>query len=99
MSVDEESLNEHFVPESKDSSIRQIRACFSAEGTIPVLANGRSVSNFFGLISKGNSTWQGDGVLEITIAYEDLDGRRFGHRLPLFIKEDQGFASGFWVRS
>jgi hypothetical protein len=99
MSIDEESLNKRLVPDSKDPLIRQIRACFSSEGIIPVLANGKNVSNSFGIISEENSSWQGDGILEITIAYEDLDGRRFDHRLPLFIKEDQGFASGFWVKS
>ena len=99
MRVDEEILNKQLA-DTKDPLIRQIRACFSLEGTIPVLANGKSVSNSFSLISEDNhNTWQGTGELEITITYEDLDGRRFDHRLTLFIKEDQGFASGFWVRS
>jgi hypothetical protein len=100
MVVDETLLNQFIVLHPSNSLTRQIRACFSSDGIIPVLANGKSVSNSFGLISDdANATWKGDPRFDIRISYQDLDGRQFRHTIPLFVKEDQGFASGFWVRS
>jgi hypothetical protein len=99
LKVNEEILSQQLTQDTSNSLTRQIRDCFSEEGIIPVLANGKHVSNSFGLISEDCSTWRSDGRFEIEISYEDLDGRQFKSTVPLAVKEDQGFASGFWVRS
>jgi hypothetical protein len=75
-----------------------IENCFSANTFIPILDNGRQVSNSFGMfsINKKNSTWRPNSVLPIRLFYEDLDGRKFNHNISLLIADDTGFAGTFW---
>lgn len=77
-----------------------IMRVFSKEGIIPVLANGKSVSNSFGFMSIGNenSTWKEASKIEIEIQYEDLEGRGYSHKNPLLIAPDEGFAGHFWEK-
>jgi len=96
LSVDKAKLNSSLLVNESDSLRRQIERCFSDEGFIPVIANGRQVSNSFGLLCEDGPTWKGDR-LEIQVSYQDLDDRSFKHTIPLKIGEDAGFASGFWT--
>lgn len=97
LTVDETVLNEAFDPNSANRYREGVRACFSEKFEIPVLANGASVSNAFGLISKNEqNTWQWQSRLPIRIKYEDLGGRKFKHDLNLFVANNKGFASGAW---
>jgi hypothetical protein len=95
------SVLERFLIGDKSNTLReQVELCFSSEGVIPVLANGRFVSNSFGLLSEGKDcTWKVRARFEIFIDYEDLDGRKLRNKNPLFVGEDRGFASGFWELS
>ena len=93
-----QNLTSALAAETSDSLRRQVEACFSEQGLIPVLANGQQVSNSFGILSHGGSTWNTDR-LDIEVCYEDLDGRSFKHKIPLKMGEDAGFASGFWKLS
>ena len=63
-----------------------------------MLANGRSVSNSFGFLSRGSEQedWVRHSSFNISIYYEDLDGRKYKHEVPLLIADDKGFAGGFW---
>lgn len=76
---------------------KSLNRIFSERGSIAVLGNGRSVSNDFGFLSgDSQSTWKGDLRLTVEISYQDLDGRKFRHSIPLLIADDKGFAGGFW---
>jgi hypothetical protein len=75
-----------------------IERCFSNHTFIPILENGRRVSNSFGMIGAAGSlsTWVANSVLNITVRYEDLDTREFNHIIPILISDDTGFAGTFW---
>lgn len=76
---------------------KHITRCFSERGVIPVLGNGKLVSNSFGLLSgDSKSAWRGDVRFNVKISYEDLDGRKYKHINPLLVADDKGFAGGFW---
>lgn len=84
----------------RDNPLRSaIERCFSEETFLPILENGRRVSNSFGLIGVPGrgSTWIANSVLSIHLYYEDLDGRKYHHEIPLLIADDTGFAGTFWV--
>jgi hypothetical protein len=42
------------------------------------------------------SDWKLDTRLDITIDYEDLDGKSYKDRMPILIASDQCFAGSFW---
>jgi hypothetical protein len=42
------------------------------------------------------SDWKPDTRLDITIEYEDLDGKSYKDRMPILIASDQCFAGSFW---
>jgi len=78
---------------------KAIERCFSPEGLIPVLANGRFVSNSFGFFSTdSDGTWTKEGRFTVVVSYEDLDGRKFRHSMPIFIENDIGFAGANWSK-
>ncbi len=64
---------------------------------IPVLANGKYVTNGFGWLS-GNkqASWNEFARFDAKISYEDLDGRKFESVIPLYINDDAGFAGTHW---
>lgn len=80
-----------------EQMVEAIRLCFSERGVIPVLANGMAVHNNFGLL-KGEleETWSPNSRFDVTLQYEDLDGRTYDHTNPLLLADDRGFAGSFW---
>lgn len=100
LSVEAETLDPLFVADESHTLRKQVETCFSDEGIIPILANGKSISNSFGMLSDDhNCTWRGRVRFDIQVFYQDLDGREFHHTNPLFTADDSGFAGGFWSRS
>lgn len=103
LSVSSEILEPLFADNevTKQNWQRTISRIFSDRGIIPILGNGKSVSNSFGFLSGGseNSTWKDEARIEIDISYEDLDGRKFNHKNPLFIAGDEGFAAASWKKA
>jgi len=100
LTVDRHTLERFLIGDKANGLREQIELCFSSEGVIPILANGKSISNSFGILGDTeHRTWEGRCRFEIEICYQDLDGRVFKHRNPLRIGEDSGFASGFWELS
>lgn len=75
---------------------KHVESCFSERGIIPVLANGRNVSNGFGFLSADKPTWKIHSRFEIDVTYEDLDDTEYKHKIPLLIADDAGFAGGHW---
>jgi hypothetical protein len=97
LAVDPDKLNVALLLESNEPMRKQIEKCFSERGVIPVLVNGRSTSNGFGFLAReGPADWVRHSRFNISISYEDLDGRNYKHEIPLLIADDQGFAGGFW---
>jgi hypothetical protein len=74
--------------------VAEITNCFDEQYTIPILANGKSVSTAFGKTSaEGHECmWMPDSRFRITITYYDLSGRRYKEENPLFVFCDLGFA-------
>ncbi len=95
--VDTTTLDSLFIANNTNTLRKQVEACFSDEGEIPILANSKAVSNSFGVLSDDdNCTWKGRFRFEIVISYQDSDDRKFHHRMNLFTADDSGFAGGFW---
>lgn len=96
--VNPEALKAALVLNEHEQMKRQIENCFSDGGVIPVLANGKSVSNSFGFLNKYSEQkgWIEHSRFDVMVTYEDLGGRKFSHTVPLFLADDKGFAGGFW---
>lgn len=89
-----EWVKQSIVPDSIYSAVLR---CFSDEGKIPLLLNGKSLTNSFGYTSHGNRTFWLYGVnLPIKIEYYDLDGRKYESIQTLKVKDSDGFAGGIW---
>lgn len=97
LAVDPAILDSALDPSLDDEERRQIADCFGPTFRIPVLANGASVTNAFGLLhGSPDAAWRLHARIPITLAYEDLDGRRFKHALELFMIDASGFAGTFY---
>ncbi len=98
LKVESKVLANAMLPYTEDDlDVEAIKLCFSERGVIPVLANGKSVSNGFGLLqSQSEGTWKPEARIEILVLYQDLDGREFSHTNPILVADDRGFAGSFW---
>jgi len=94
--VDQSVLERSFAAGPEDPLRKDVEYCFS--DFIAVLPNSTSVWNSFGCFSasQNDKTWKEPTIINITIKYEDLDGRTYSHDQPLRIRADDGFAGGFW---
>jgi hypothetical protein len=70
--------------------------CLLQNVSIPILANGKSVSNAFGHLEGAKGPWRSGAEIPITIRYRDLGLRRFRSRMHLLLADDAGFAQSFW---
>ena len=81
---------------SSQSSIpRDAQRCFFSRVVIPVLGNGRHVSNAFWHLGQHDS-WRPGAEIPVTVRYRDLAMRRFSSRVRLLLADDAGFAQTFW---
>ena len=113
LSVDYNKLESALLKAPNNSDRQAIERCFSDETTIPMLANGQSISNSFGCIivqfdtstfaGKLNdneygkqSDWKANTRLDITIKYENLDGKLYKDKMPILVTTDKCFAGSFW---
>jgi hypothetical protein len=93
-------------PEDLDRALRAgqtglreaVEACFDATTSIPILANGRCITSSFGStgVESQDPTWIQDSEFNITLLYDDLEGRRYEHVITLRIADDSGFAGFSW---
>lgn len=72
------------------------RRCFFENISIPVLANGRSISNAFGHLGQQAGSWLPGAEIPIKIRYRDLGSRCFKSKMHLLLADDAGFAQTFW---
>lgn len=75
------------------------RRCFFKGISIPVLANGRTVSNSFGHLGQQAGSWRPGAEIPIKVKYRDLGSRCFKSRMRLLLADDAGFAQTFWSKS
>lgn len=68
---------------------------FFCEVFVPVLANGRSITNGFGSLGQG-AVWRAGATLPIMVSYRGLGGRRYVEPCTLLLAEDAGFAQVYW---
>jgi hypothetical protein len=74
--------------------------CFSEEGEIPLLLNGKNMTNSFGYTRGDDRTfWLYGASMPITISYADLEGRQYCTSQVLRIKDSAAFAGGMWQAS
>ncbi|ABM24854.1 hypothetical protein AGRI_02995 [Alishewanella agri BL06] len=79
------------------STWTHVKKCFQEDAEIPVLLNGKSVSNSFGFTGVNQqSFWKYNSRLKITLRYADLDGTNYRKELILLIKDSVAFAGGMW---
>ena len=97
LAVESVALESALVAKPGDTLRKHVESCFSDRGIIPVLANGKSVSNGFGFLSADDPTWKAHARFEIDVSYEDLDDTRYKHKVPLLVADDAGFAGGHWA--
>jgi hypothetical protein len=85
------------LPQNSEPTIpRDAEKCFFSDKIIPVLANGRSVSNAFGHLARQAGSWRPGASIPLTIKYRDLGNRRYTSKLLLVLSDDTGFAQTFW---
>jgi hypothetical protein len=87
------------LPDAEQARLEHIECCFLNESEVPLLRNGEELSTSFGGVSVDalNGPWLNYGSeIEISISYQDLDGRRFESRQPLKIYARDGFGGGVW---
>lgn len=70
--------------------------CFFSNVSIPVLANGKAVSNAFGHLGRAVGAWTAGSTLPLKIKYSDLKDRKFSEKIELLLADDAGFAQTFW---
>jgi hypothetical protein len=99
-SVDMKELEAAMIPTINPMAKKFIEQIFTDRGVIPILENGRSVSNDFGFLQRGDDQidWKRLSRINVVISYQDLDGRKYKHTNPLLIADDRGFA-GSWSES
>ena len=100
LSVNTKELESAMLPTIDPVVRKYIEQIFTYRGVIPILENGRSVSNGFGFLQKGDNQvdWIRLSRFNIEISYQDLDGRTYKHSNPLLIADDRRFA-GSWSES
>jgi hypothetical protein len=75
-----------------------VLACFSEKAHIPVLANGASISAYFGstATNEKDATWIPDSSFSVKVTYEGFDGVKYSSVLPLRISVGPSFTGWSW---
>ncbi|MEL7630298.1 hypothetical protein AAGW04_15040 [Pectobacterium aroidearum] len=79
----------------KNAIYSGVMRCFSDDGEIPLLLNGKSMKNSFGYTRGDQQTfWHYGASLPVEIEYCDLDARKYKSKQMIRIKDSDGFAGG-----
>lgn len=98
LTANDDELNKHLIAPEDDVLREEVKRCFSDQAVIPVLANGKSVQNAFGYTSdQEGSTWRSHARFNAQLTYEDIDGRKYEHTIPILISDNDSFAGGEWT--
>ncbi|HCR1218442.1 TPA: hypothetical protein ONA18_004148 [Pseudomonas aeruginosa] len=94
--ADEHRVLNALVDSSNGDAPTDARRCLLEERMIPVIANGRTVSNAFGHLGNNPGAWQSGAVIPVVIRYRSLEGQRYTGKMNLLLADDAGFAQTFW---
>jgi hypothetical protein len=112
LSVDPQKLASALKKNLADKDRQAIELCFHRDTVIPILANGKFITNSFGKLvhpfdtstyaakfqtNSSESDWEEKARFDVFIQYESLDGRNFKDCIPLLIASDEGFAGSAWA--
>lgn len=99
LNIGKEHINKILANECSDAIKKEIYNIFSPEGEIPLLHNGKSVSNGFGHTSASKNSSLNYGVkFPITITYRGLSGMKFKTKQNLVVKDSEYFAGSGWTQ-
>ena len=82
------------VPDSAELQ-RDANRIFFSDVSIPVLANGRTMSSAFGATGEGGD-WRAGARIPIEVRYSGMDGTRYIEPGVLLLHDDGGFAQTSW---
>ena len=99
LEIDDYTEFKNCIKTENNESIEDIIRCFDKNSVIPLLINGKTTTNSFGLTSvkKEQNFWNYGSNFSITIKYRDLEGNRYKSKLTLYIKDSSAFAGGSWI--
>ncbi|MGQ7744613.1 hypothetical protein ACUNDQ_10425 [Pectobacterium brasiliense] len=84
----------------KNAIYSGVMRCFSDDGEIPLLLNGKFMTNSFGYTRGDQQTfWRYGANLPVVVEYSDLDSRDYQSKQIIRIKDSDGFAGGVWQSS
>lgn len=72
------------------------RHCFFNDKQIPVLANGKRMTNAFGYLGSKPGAWRSGAVIPFVIEYKGLENERYRTKMNLILVDDNGFAQTSW---
>lgn len=75
---------------------RDANRIFFSDVSIPVLPNGRTMSNAFGGLGDGGGDWHAGARIPIKVIYSGMDGTRYNEQGVLLLHDDSGFAQTSW---
>ncbi|MGY3231190.1 hypothetical protein ACVWWJ_002674 [Luteibacter sp. HA06] len=91
-----EDVRQVMLDESENALVpKDAGRVFFSDIRIPVLANGRMVTNAFGQLGT-QGCWKPGAVLPITVSYSAMDGQHFSESFGLLLADDIGFAQTSW---
>jgi len=89
-------LEKLFLKSTEDIFKKEILACFSEVGLIPLLHSGGTTNNGFGISGKKESTLVYGASIPIVISYKDLNGRSYKTKQTLLFRDTTYFAGSGW---
>lgn len=95
---DQKVLDDALEVDASESMKVEIKACFSDEGTIPLLHPGNSVSNGFGVAGVKEKSLRYGTKIPITIEYKDLNRRKIKSKQTLIFRDTTHFAGSGWAK-
>ena len=98
LTIDNQEKFKECIENLEHQLIDNIFRCFEEDATIPLLINGETRSNLFGLISRKTeeNLWKYGSSFSITINYKDLEKNKYQSSLSLYIKNSKYFAGSSW---
>lgn len=92
----EEDIRDAMIdPKAEAPLPRDAERVFFSKTVIPVLANGRSLSNAFGATGQ-DGVWRPGARIPVKVTYKSLGGTRYEEPGELVLFDDAGFAQTCW---
>jgi len=94
-----ENIRKLLEPTISERHFEMIEHNFLSRSEVPLLRNGEELVTSFGAFTpNAEGKWLNYGAeTEISVAYQDLEGRSYESKQPLKIYARHGFGGGVWV--